>query len=144
MAGLEGARAGNAEIACLSGAQCGQFNPELIEMERSDLLVEMLRQHVDPVLIGPVIGPQLDLGEHLVGERGAHHEARMARGASEVNEAALGEHDQALAVGEHDLVDLRLDLLPGIVAQRVDLDLAVEMADVADDRGPSYAACGRS
>ena len=30
-------------------------------------------------------------------------------------------------------VSIRLDLLPGIVAQRVDLDLAVEMADVADD-----------
>ena len=30
-------------------------------------------------------------------------------------------------------VSIRLDLLPGIVAQRVDLDLAVEMADAADD-----------
>jgi hypothetical protein len=35
------------------------------------------------------------------------------------------------AVGEDDLVDLRLDLLPGVVAQCVDLDLAVEMADGA-------------
>jgi hypothetical protein len=39
-----------------------------------------------------------------------------------------------LPSGKDDLVDLRLDLLPGVVAQRVDLDLAVEMADVADDR----------
>ena len=39
-----------------------------------------------------------------------------------------------LPIGEDDLVDLRLDLLPRIVAQCVDLDLAVKMADVADDR----------
>src|SRR4029078_5516405 len=32
-----------------------------------------------------------------------------------------------------DLVDLRLDVVPLHVAQRVDLDLAVEVADVADD-----------
>src|SRR3546814_19958771 len=32
-----------------------------------------------------------------------------------------------------DLVDLRLDVVPGQVLQRADLDLAVEVADVADD-----------
>src|SRR3546814_17772779 len=39
-----------------------------------------------------------------------------------------------LAVGELDLVDLRLDVVPLHVAQRIDLDLVVEVADVADDR----------
>ena len=58
----------------------------------------------------------------------------MAGGATEINEPPLGQYDQPLAVGKDDLVDLRLDLLPGVVAQRVDLDLAVEVADVADDR----------
>jgi hypothetical protein len=38
-----------------------------------------------------------------------------------------------LPSGKDDLVDLRLDFLPGIVAQGVNLDLAVEVADVADD-----------
>ena len=40
----------------------------------------------------------------------------MAGGAAEVDEAALGEDDDLLAVGELDLVDLRLDLGPLEVA----------------------------
>jgi hypothetical protein len=75
------------------------------------------------------------LGKHLVGERGTHHKARVTGGAPQIDQPALGQDDQPLAVGKDDLVDLRLDLLPGVVAQCVDLDLAVEMADVADD-GP--------
>jgi hypothetical protein len=38
------------------------------------------------------------------------------------------------------VVDLRLDLFPGVVPERVDLDLAVEMADVADDGAVLHAA----
>src|SRR3546814_9473169 len=72
----------------------------------------------------------LDLRQHLVGEAGAHHEAGMAGGAAEIHQPALGEQDDPLAVGELDLVDLRLDVVPFQVAQRADLDLAVEMADV--------------
>jgi hypothetical protein len=40
----------------------------------------------------------------------------MARGAAEVHEAALGEQDDALAVGEDDVIDLRLDVLPLVLA----------------------------
>ena len=36
----------------------------------------------------------------------------VAGGAAEVHQAALGEQDDALAVGEDDVVDLRLDVLP--------------------------------
>jgi hypothetical protein len=50
-----------------------------------------------------------------------------------INEQALGQHDQPLAVGKDDLVDLPLDLLPEAVAQCLDLDLAVKMADLADE-----------
>src|SRR3546814_13812544 len=67
--------------------------------------------------------------QHLVGERCTHHEARMAGGAAEVDQAALGQHQQALAVREHHLVDLRLDVLPLVVPERADLDLGVEVAD---------------
>ena len=38
----------------------------------------------------------------------------MAGGAAEIHQPALGQHDQPLAVGKDDLVDLRLDFLaPG-------------------------------
>src|SRR5205823_12074122 len=50
------------------------------------------------------------------------------------------EDDQPFAVGEDDFVDLRLHFFPKIVAQRADLDLAVEMADVADDRAVAHLA----
>ena len=70
----------------------------------------------------------------------------MPGGAAEIDEPAFGQDDEPLAVGKDDFVDLRLDLLPGIVPESLDLDLAVEMADVADAGTvlPSCAACGRS
>src|SRR3712207_7283733 len=52
---------------------------------------------------------QLDLRHHLVRERGAHHEARVAGGAPQVQEPPLGEDHHAVAVGEDVLVVLRLE-----------------------------------
>src|SRR5258708_7308846 len=131
--GLVGALRIDAEIFGLLGRQPGQLGAELFEMQRRHLLVEVLGQDIDLVFVLAGIGPQFELRQHLVGEGGAHHERGMAGAAAEIDQPSLGEDDEALAVGEDDLVNLRLDLFPGIVAQRVDLDLAVEMADVADD-----------
>src|SRR6516165_6060272 len=57
----------------------------------------------------------------------------MAGGAAEVHEPALGQDDDALAVWPDNVIDLRLDLFPGELVQGVDLDFAIEMADVAND-----------
>ncbi len=57
--------------------------------------------------------------------------------AAEVHEAAAGEQRDALAVGEDELVDLRLDVLfldLGVLLEPSDVDLAIEVTDVADDR----------
>jgi len=72
-------------------------------------------------------------GQYLVGEEGTHHKARVAGGAPQIDQPPLGQHDQPLAVGEDNLVDLRLDLRPWEVPECLDLDLAVEMANVADE-----------
>jgi hypothetical protein len=106
-------------------------------VQARDLLVEVLRQDVDVLLVRRRVLPELDLRDDLVGERGAHHEARVAGGAAEVHEAARGEQRDALAVLEDVLVDLGLDvdlrdLL--VVLEPRDLDLAIEVADVAEDR----------
>src|SRR5882762_9816588 len=85
MLGFEGAGGRQTEIAGLGGVEGGELDPELVEVERGDLLVEMLGQHVNLVLVLPVIGPQLDLGEHLVGEGGTHHKARVAGGATQID-----------------------------------------------------------
>jgi hypothetical protein len=93
----------------------------------------MLRQrvHAHRVLVGVL--EQLDLRDRLVRERRRHHVARVSRAAAEVHEATLGQHDDPLAVGEDDVIDLRLDLVPLVLVQRGDVDLVVEVADVADD-----------
>src|SRR4030095_6663333 len=69
-----------------------------------------------------------------VGEGIGHYEARMAGAAAEIHEAPFGEHDQALAVGKDDVVDLGLDVLPPLLLETRDVDLRVEVADVSDNR----------
>ena len=103
-------------------------------MKPRDFLVEMLGQGVDAVLVRLAVGPQFDLRQRLVGERGRHHEARVAGGVAEVQQAAFRQQDQTLPVREVDHVDLRLDVVPLVVLQAGDLDLVVEVADVSDDR----------
>jgi len=111
--GFEGAGAGQVEIVGLGGAERGQLDAKLVEVESGDLLVEVLGQHVDLVLVFAVFGEELDLGQHLVGERRTHHKARVAGGAPQIDQPSLAQHDQPLAVGKDDLVDLRLDFLQG-------------------------------
>src|SRR5271156_3690879 len=60
--------------SCDGGADVGG---QRVEVQARDLLVEVLGQHVDALLVLVVLGEQLHLGDHLVGERVAHHEARV-------------------------------------------------------------------
>src|SRR5690242_19041212 len=80
--GLERALDADADVLGLLLRQRGQLDAELLEMEAGDFLIEVLGQHVDLALVLLAALPQLELGEHLVGERGAHHERRMAGGAA--------------------------------------------------------------
>src|SRR4030088_2415537 len=57
----------------------------------------------------------------------------MPHGVAEIHQAPFRQQDDAVLVGEGDFVDLRLDVGPFQVAQTGDLDLVVEVADVADD-----------
>jgi hypothetical protein len=99
-------------LGLLHAVQLGELHAELAEVQRGDLLVELLRQHVDLAdSYSPLLGPERDLREHLVGEAAAHHEAGVTRGAAEVHQAAAREDDEALAVGEDEVIDLRLDVL---------------------------------
>jgi hypothetical protein len=90
---------------------------------------------------------QLDLRDRLVGERRRHHEARVARGAAEVHEAALGQDDDGVALaagpwvvflnfhswtwGLISIFSTSPASAHGLEARHV--DLVVEVADVADD-----------
>jgi hypothetical protein len=55
--GFERAGEGQAEIVCLRGAECGQLDAELVEVEGGDLHVEVLGQDVDLVVVFAVVGP---------------------------------------------------------------------------------------
>src|SRR5262245_12820404 len=123
----------HADIGRLPVRHFRELDADLGEMQPRHFLVEVLGQRVDLLLVLAGIGPQLDLRQHLVGERGGHHKARMAHGIAEVHQPPLGKQDDALAVRKLDLVDLRLDVVPLEVPQRGDLDLAVEMPDIGDD-----------
>src|SRR5437867_8066579 len=57
----------------------------------------------------------------------------MPGAAAQVHQPPLGEEDDPLPVGEDDVVDLWLDLLPFVLLYGGDVDLVVEVADVADD-----------
>src|ERR1700746_3378368 len=74
MLGFEGAGARQVEVVGLGGAEGGQLDAELVEVEGGDLLVEMLGQDVDLVLVLAVVGEELDLRQYLVGEGGAHQQ----------------------------------------------------------------------
>src|SRR5215210_2723742 len=117
MVGLVGPLDREAEVGGLLGAQLGELGAERVEVQPGDLLVEVLGQHVDLLGVLVVLRVQLDLGDRLVRERVRHHDDRVA-------------------VGELPLVDLRLDVdaLDAVGLHELgDLDLVVEVADVADD-----------
>src|SRR5690554_2438413 len=124
---------GHADVRGLLVGQLRQLRVELLQLQPCDLLVEVLGQRVDAHRVALRALEQLDLRDGLVGEARAHHVARVAGGAAQVHEPALGQQDDALAVREDDVVDLRLDLLPLVLLKRGDVDLVVEVADVAHD-----------
>jgi len=134
MIGLVRAELRDSEVVGLVLGEGRELDSEVLQMGFGHLLVQLLGQHVDAHLILAVARPEFDLGQDLVGEGVAHDEGRMSHGASEVDETALGEEDDMLAVLEGVAVDLGLDVvLGGVGVEPSGVDLAVEMSDVADD-----------
>src|SRR5581483_3222093 len=130
---LEWAFGFDADVAGLLLRQLGELGAKLVQVQAGYFLVQFLGQVVDLLFHVLAFLPQLELGQDLVRERVRHDEAGVTRGAAQVDQPALGEHDDALAIRPDDVVHLRLDLFPLEIIQAGDLDLAVEVADVAHD-----------
>src|SRR4051795_6080658 len=64
----------HADVRGLLGAQLRELRAERVEVQAGDLLFEVLREHVDLLLVLVVLREQLDLGDRLVGERVRHDE----------------------------------------------------------------------
>lgn len=137
MVGLVGPVYRCVQVARLRVRQPSEFDAQFLEMKPGHFLVELLWQHVDAdrVFVG-LLRPQLDLGEHLVRERVRHDEAGVAHGAAEVDQPPFGQQEDVAAVLQREAVHLRLDvhLQLGVLLEPRHLQLAVEVADVADDR----------
>ena len=111
MVGLEWPFLGNPEVLGLVGGHLGQFDAQLLQVQTGHHLIEMLRQHVDRVFGVPIgVVVQFHLGQNLVGERGTHHEGWVAGGTSKIQQTAFGQHDDGVAFGQLEFVDLWLDL----------------------------------
>lgn len=145
---LEGAVDVQTEVVGLHGGELGQLGVDVVQVAAGDLLVQSLGEHVDTdgllasgaeldVLAAElgVLGlEQSDLGKHLVGEGAGHDEGRVAGSTAKVDQTALGEQDDVLAV-QQVAVDLGLDVLDrlGVGLEPGNVDLDVEVTNVADD-----------
>ena len=134
MVGLVGTFHRHVDVVGLVLAELGELGADTTEVKASHHLIEMLGQHVHLLGVLIALGEQLDLSQHLVGEGVAHHKAGVAGGAAQVHQAAFRQQDDFVAAGQGDVVHLRLDVLPRVLLERSDIDLIVEMADVADNR----------
>src|SRR5258708_57059 len=106
---------------------------DLVESHPADFFLGVPGQLIALLLRFPGIGPQLRLTDPLISERRRHDEARMCHGIAEIYKPPFRQQDDALAVRKLDFVDLRLDVVPAEILQPGNLNLAVEMTDVAHD-----------
>ena len=103
-------------------------------MQAGHLFIQLLGQGVDIVVMR--LAGQFDLGQALVGETVAHHEAGVAGGTTQVHQTAFGQNDHGTAGLEGPFVYLGLDILTTARRRGLEvshIDFVVEMADVADD-----------
>ena len=136
MVGLVWAVNRESQVVGLLVGELGQLDVQSSQVGPGDLLVQLLGEHEDTdlrVLLS--VAPQLDLGQHLVGEGAGHDEAGVTHGTAEIDQTTLSKEDDVLAVLEGEPVHLRLDvgLQLGILLQPLDLDLTVKVTNVAHD-----------
>ena len=134
MIGLVGTFHRHVDVVGLILAELGELGADAAEVETGHHLIEVLGQHVNLFAVLIALGEQLDLSQHLVGEGVAHHEAGVAGGAAQVHQTAFRQQDDPVTAGQGDVIDLRLDVLPLVGLEGGDIDLVVEVTDVADDR----------
>ena len=135
MIGLVRPFLGNTDVSGLLVGQFGQLRVELLQLQAGNLLVQVLRQGVyaDRVFAGIMLAPQLDLSNGLVRKGGTHHIRWMARAATQIDQAAFCQQNDAFSVREDDMIHLRLDFFPLVFFNRRDFDFVVEMTDVANN-----------
>ena len=81
-------------------------------MQAGNFFVQVFWQDVDLIAILLRLVPEFHLRQHLVAKGIGHHETRMAGRAAKIHQAAFRKQNDALAIRENYVVDLRLDVVP--------------------------------
>ena len=85
------------DVGGLLGAELGELDADLLEVQPRHHLIEMLGQHIHLLVVLGTLAEQFDLGQHLVGEGVAHHEAGVAGGAAQVHQPTFSQQDDLVA-----------------------------------------------
>merc|ERR1712226_356252 len=116
---------------CHLGTQCW-------EVQACYLLIQVLWQQVDLVFVALVFLPvceKVELAKDLIREGAGHHKRWVTSGASQVQQTSRRQHNDAMAVREHEAVHLRFDILyldAWKLLKLVHFNFIVEVADVAN------------
>src|SRR3954449_6491841 len=69
----------------------------------------------------------------MISERTRHNERGMAGSAPKIHQTAFGQHDDAPACGEYDMIHLRLDVVPLVLLNGSNIYFGIEVSNVTDD-----------
>merc|ERR1712183_147228 len=100
------------DVVGLLLCECGHLGTQGREVQTSNLLVQNLGEQVDVVLVALLLGLQkVELSQDLIREGTRHDERGMAGGTTQVEETSGCEHNDAMPIGEHEAVNLWLNVL---------------------------------
>ena len=145
MVRLEWSFNGQSKVGGLLFIELGKLNTDLGEMQTGNFFVQFLRQAMNAQRILAGFVPESQLSHHLIREAVRHHEGRMSRRTTEIDQSPFGQKDHAatgrferetingthvgrLHVDFRGLASLDLSLEPRHI------DFEVEVTDVTDDR----------
>ena len=150
MARLVGAVDREVKVLRLLLRKDSELDVKLLEVCASDLLVELLGEHVDAERKLARVSPESDLGKDLVGERAGHDERGMTGGTTmridneqvtnwtqsncdipQVDKTTLSQEDDVAAISHGEAIDLGFDVdnLLGVGLQPGNINLNVKVTD---------------
>src|SRR5207248_9143464 len=80
---------GDAKIFGLLRIERGELDADFFQVQARHFFIQLLGQRVNAHLVLVPVSPKVELSQGLVGEAVAHHEAGVAGGATEIDQAAF-------------------------------------------------------
>ena len=83
----------------LVATQESQLDGEGLQVKTVPLLVHPFEEHVHAHRVVGSVAPQIKLCQRLVGAGGGHHVVRVSHDKANIDQSALGQKDDVLAIG---------------------------------------------